>query len=337
MRYEIKRFMMVRTDNLILGDAAAQFASDKDDREAVAASMGDVGTIQPLLVADGASPGVYTVLDGLGRLRAAQERVDADGKPDPITELPCLLVECDDPRRLALHVNSAGRKRSTGSRVLCYLLANKGIVMEAYEATAYACPERGGSPSRDGHPPKKGNQGDVPERLRPWTVKDISKRLGVSDKDVSLALELIVCVDTMTYPSRATLGRHAPGERIEDINDEEALLKAYTGVMCGRTPVRRWAAAFAGRASNDGKGRADVDIAAVAERAATSLVTAFEGWHRAQWAGPKHLEKVERTLASALAIMPECCRLALIELIPQSWGPHEQAALVKAITQNGKR
>lgn len=325
MKYEIKEFRMVKTENLYPGDAASQFASDKDDREAVAASQGEVGTLQPLTVVPGGEPGTFCVLDGLGRLKGALEHEDAEGRPDPIPALPCLVVACDDPRALALHINSAGRKRTTGSRVLCYLLANKDKVMEAYELTNQ------GLPSRDGRPLKNQSRNEIPEEMKPWTIAGISKRLGCSDKDVAMALELICCRDTLTYPSRATFGRHAVGEKMKDSGDIEALDKAYTGVMCGRTPVRRWAAAFAGRSTNDGKGKADTDYGRLADRTSTSLIGVFENWGRIQWESRAMREQVETRLASALAVMPECCKTALMELIPQSWGPHEKAALVKAI------
>ncbi|HPS07317.1 MAG TPA: ParB N-terminal domain-containing protein [Kiritimatiellia bacterium] len=335
MNYRIKEFRMVKTDLLIPGDAAAQFASDEDDRSAVKTSQYDVGTLQPLIIRDlsGKLAGHSEVLDGLGRLRGALEHEDADGNLDPIKELPCLVVECDDPKNLALHINSAGRKRTTGSRVLCFLLANKEKVMAAYGAASYAV--KGGCPSHDGHPPRKGSKpGDIPEELKPWTITGISKRLGVSDKDVMMALELMICRDTLTYPSRATFGRYAMGESMR--GDDEAincLDKAYTGVMCGRTPVRRWAAAFAGSSTNGGKGRADTDYAALAQRTAKSLKNVFGHWSSAQWDNKAQREEVERDLASALAIMPECCRLALMELIPQSWGPHEKSALAKLIAK----
>jgi hypothetical protein len=327
VKYKIKEFRMIESIALYPSDSASQFASDEDDREVVKASQGDVGTLQPLIVSDNGD-GSYSVLDGLGRLDGARQRVDSEGRPDPIPELPCLVVECDDPRSLALHINSAGRKRSTGSRILCFLLANQELVMRAREAV-----DQGGLKSRDCRPLEKGkSRNEIPDALKPWTIAGISGRLGVSNKDVQMALELMICRDTLTYPSRATFGRYAVGESMKgDDGSVEALDKAFVGVMCGRTPVRRWAAAFAGRATNDGKGKADTDYAMLADRTATSLLGAFENWHKAQWQSPEHRERVEQRLASALAVMPECCRAALIELIPQSWKASEQASLVKAI------
>jgi len=325
MNYTIKEFRMIPTEKLYPGEAASQFASDDDDRDVIATSQEEVGTLQPLIVCDEFHDGRYCVLDGLGRLQGA-----ITGSQESM-ELPCIIVECDDPRTLALYINSAGRKRTTGSRVLCFLLANKERVMQAYEATAYA--SKGGCRSHDRHPLQKGSIGTVPDELKPWTVKGISKRLRVSEKDVTGALDLMMCRETLTYPSRATVGRHAAGETMTDAEDIEALDKAYTGVMCGRTPVRRWAAAFAGRVTNEGKGKADTDYAALAERTAASLFSVFENWGKAQWETRAQREKVETKLAAAFAIMPECCRIALIDQIPQSWGPHERQALVKVLTK----
>lgn len=331
--------MMIKTALLIPGTEAGKYPSDNDDRDTVKASLGDVGTLQPLIVTacSGQLQGHYQVLDGLGRLAAAQD------DEHPIPELPCLVVECDDPSNLAMHINSMGRKRTTGSRVLCYLLANKERVMEVYNMTLMprqSYDRRGGAVS---HMTGGGgavshmtggsrrNAGAVPESLQPWTVSGISKRLGVSDKDVMLALELMICHDDNTYPVRATYGKYEPGTHITEDADINAMEKAFSGVICGRTPVRRWAAAFAGRVNTAGQGKAPTDYAKLGERTAVSLLNLFQNWATVEWQNREQREKVERDLSAALAMMPECCKVALIDLIPQSWSPHDKQALAKAL------
>jgi hypothetical protein len=328
--YAIREYRVIPTAALEPGYDAGRFAADADDREAVRASMDDVGLLQPLIVT-ARGDGGYTVLDGLGRLDAAKRREDEDGNPDPVPDLPCLVVDCGDPLALALHINSAGRKRSTGSRVLCYLLAHREQVMEAWRYTTgeAKCHMTPGS--------KRGSdRNQMPERLKPWGVKEVAKRLGVSNKDVQAAMELIACRETETYPSRATAGEYTSGQPIEDVADLEALNKAYAGVICGRTPVRRWAAAFAGRATTEDKGKADTRHWSVAERGATMLRTAFEAWPQIDWPGPAKRAEVEQKLASALALLPECGRAALIGLIPQAWPGPDKAALARALGAKAK-
>lgn len=262
MTYTIMKFSMIERELLEPHPDAEAFPADSDDREIVRASVGDLGILQPLIVTPKDSGGGWWVLDGVGRLRGS-------GAP----ELPCLEVECDDPRRLAMSVNSAGRKRSTGSRVLCYLMANRAAVLKAAEAA-----DQSRLSSRDDSGKKLQRRRDIPDDLKPWGVRGIAARLGVSDKDVTAALTLMRCHEGGVWPDVTVRGRSMKGAPVEDEAALESLRRAFAAVMAGRLPVRRWQAGFAGRLATEGKGRAATDYAELGRSAAVSLKNVFEHW-----------------------------------------------------------
>lgn len=263
MKYRILGFQMIPRGALEPHPDAEAFPADGDDRDIVRASVGECGVLQPLIVAAKPAGGGWWVLDGVGRLLGSQAE-----------ELPCLTVECGDPRSLAMNINSAGRKRSTGSRVLCYLMANRAAVMKAAAAA-----DQQGLSSYDDRPPRRNSRNEVPDDLKPWGVRAIAARLGVADKDVTYALDLLRCHEKGIYPSVAVHGRYAPGTPIEDDDALESLRQAFHGVMSGRLPVRRWPAGFAGRVNTAGEGgRAATDYTALAMRTAVSLQNVFSHW-----------------------------------------------------------
>lgn len=313
--YRVTGFEMVPVDKLRTGAAAAGQVTDDDDRDAVCASVEDIGVLQPLIVR-AAKDGAYEVLDGCGRLMAALQA--------HLEELPCVIVECDDDARLAMHVNTMGRKRSTGSRVLSYVEANWERVAAAKQADAKY--KQGGTPSRDGVPLEKGL-----DDMQRWTVRAISERLGVSDKDVSYAIELAQCRRDGTYPDICVHGRYGEHAAITDRDDAAALSKAYSGVLTGRLPIRRWAAAFAGRVNSQGGGKAATNYSVLARRSAISLLACLEKWASIQWESPRVREDTEKALAAMMANLPEVCRETLIGVIPAAWPKGEAATLRRAL------
>lgn len=292
MNYTIREFRTIMRSELEPHPDAEAFPSDVDDREIVEASVTDCGVLQPLIVMAKPSGG-YWVLDGIGRMNAGNY------------DLPCLVVECDEPRMLAMNINSAGRKRSTGSRVLCYLMANRERVLAAAEAAG-----GGGNSHMTVRGGGRKNRADISADLEPWTIRKISQRLGVSDKDVSYALELMTCFEKGVYPSISIHGRIAPGTPIQDGDDYDAMKKSFYGVMSGRLPVRRWPAAFAGKVNLKGDGRAPTDFVALGHRTAISLKNVFENWQRIPMS---ERESILGELADALAVAPDDVRALMRE------------------------
>ena len=118
----------------------------------------------------------------------------------------------------------------------------------------------------------------VPEELKEWTFKGIADRLSVSRKDVSYAVELMIC---QAECKRPLLDMHNGGtvrEQIEDEDEQRQLDVSFSAVLMGRLPIRRWTAAFKGKMKTEGQGRVATDYLACANRALVSLGTAFRGW-----------------------------------------------------------
>lgn len=88
-------------------------------------------------------------------------------------------------------------------------------------------------------------------------VRETAERLGCSTADIVAARELI--------------------EETEK-EDAEAAREIYEDVMAGRTPIRRWKAALAGRTATKGKPKKAVDYSALCERTCAALRTIFKAW-----------------------------------------------------------
>lgn len=269
MDYRVIGFEWIGRERLEAHPDAAAYPSESDDRAVVAASIDEVGVLQPLTVQLKDDGGNYWVLDGIGRLEGSTREA-----------LPCLLVECSDPRRLALTINSAGRKRSTGSRVLCYLMANRAQVMEAAQwgdLAVNSSLKRGGV-SRDTPPPIKGTGNDkMPAEVREWTVGAIARRLGVSNKDVAMALELMRCHEGGVYP-RIVGREQLAGTEIADPDHRESMAVAFGAVMAGSISVRRWQSAFSGRALTVGKEKSETNYGLHGEAVMKSLGNVMRRW-----------------------------------------------------------
>ena len=86
---------------------------------------------------------------------------------------------------------------------------------------------------------------------------EIAAALGCSTKDVEEARTLIEATEK---------------------EDGEAAREVYEDVLAGRTPIRRWKAALAGRTATKDKPKKAIDYAAVCARVCASLDTLFKAW-----------------------------------------------------------
>lgn len=282
MKYEIIKFLTLPVADLTPHPDAQAFPSDDDDRAALDASIDGVGILEPLTVIPSGS--AYLVIDGCGRL--------ADALAKGTQTLPCLVVSCDNPREFANNKNAMGRKRSTGSRILCYLMANQKAVLEAASLLQ----------SRD----RREEAFKTPTHLKPWTSREIARRLKVSDTDVVSAIQLLVCQTSNVSPDNA------------DLDDDSAfrLDEIFTSVMCARTPVRRWKAAYGGKSvPADGSGKAATDYSALGVRTLVSLRNVFSHWYDIP-AGSRDF--LLQDLRGILSAAPEEVRLAVDQLAKSS-------------------
>jgi len=230
-------------------DALALHAQE-DDRAVLDASIDCVGILEPLMVVPGGD-GNYLVIDGVGRMQSADEIKDRS--------LPCLVVECEDVRTFVGHKNAIGRKRSTGSRILSYVMSNSDKVLSAlYPGKTLA--------------ESFGVLADNPASQKMyWGSRSVAERLKVSKQDVLLAVELLRCLKEIVGLDGQELD-HAAYAR---------LTKVFNDVLSASTPIRRWKAAFAGTltGTQEGEsGQAMANYGAVLQKSLTSLGNAWKKW-----------------------------------------------------------
>ena len=236
---------------------------------ALAASVRECGVKVPLVVTPKLSTAPdYWVLDGCARLEAAR----AAG----LDSVPVLKREFNGDENAMgeeiFRLNTVRKPFTSSQRVMLWVDIHLGAVLESYAP-------------KGGRPKKTASNEAV------FSVADTAERLGVSRNDVAAAAELARCVNSSMVPCTVN------GERsVRDATPEEAgrLDAVMASVREGRTPLRRWLAAFEGMANSmqnaectmhneevggrEADGRPRVNWARFAPRTATSLRTLFAGW-----------------------------------------------------------
>lgn len=244
----------------------AQLPMSPDDQMALKDSIEEGGLIQPLLVLDkpDKADGLFEVVDGCNRLE--------DLKPGE--KIPCVLIQCDNVREVALTCLGTGRKRSTGQRIMAYLEMHKREVVKAAELCAAAAGGNSSGVSRD--TPK------ISGVFANFTSDVIAETLSVSKKDVLLAIDLLMCLEKKcTAPQR--VGSLVTPARDLDLKDKtdkvyfDCLKITHANVMAGSTPIRRWKAAQAGK-STQAEGRTEIDYADLFREGLNHLRTASKHW-----------------------------------------------------------
>lgn len=243
----------------------AQLPMGADDQVALGQSIEEGGLIQPLLVLDrpDKADGLYEVVDGCNRLERST-----------VGKLPCVLIQCDNVREVALTCLGTGRKRSTGQRIMAYLEMHKREVVKAAELGAAARAGNSSGVSRD--TPK------ISGVFANFTSEAIAETLSVSHKDVLLAIDLLMCLEKKcTAPQR--VGSLVTPARELDLKDKtdkvyfDCLKITHANVMAGSTPIRRWKAAQAGK-STQAEGRTEIDYADLFREGLNHLRTASKHW-----------------------------------------------------------
>lgn len=304
MHYTVKKIETIGIENLTPHPDALAMGASEDDRGALDVSIDDVGMLEPLTVIANDGGHGWLVIDGVGRLTSASE---ADCR-----ELDCLVVECSDVRTFVGHKNAMGRKRSTGSRVLCYILANASRVMGG---------QNGGVTLHETFAKQEGAGVDKHLTHAYWSAKSIASRLKVSRKDVGLAIELLVCQQLI---------RDTDGKELEH-SDYDRLLKVFNAVMSAELPIRRWKAAFAGALGGTQPGtagRAVTDYVEVGTRAIKSLCGAWKNWKSVP---VERIPAMRNEFRTAVASAPECMRYECASAIVSSWSEQERRQLLKEI------
>ena len=246
---------------------------------ALAADVAAHGVRVPLAVAPKARGRGYWVLDGCSRLEAAK----AAGLP----RVPVSAMSFADENAMAEEVyrlNTVRKPFTSGQRVMLWVDVHLGAVLESYAP-------------KGGRPKKTGAHAPV------FNVRDTAALLGVAHDDVSAAAELARCVNGSLVPCTVKGGRSVRDATADEI---ERLQAVYASVLAGRTPLRRWLAAFAGMASEDGGresgGAPKVNWEKFGERTTKSLRTLFDGWRKMP---PAYRATTLDALADAVDRAPE--------------------------------
>ena len=274
-KFEIVRFEQIPTRSLE-PHPDAELPIDEKDLIAMSNSVMAHGVFLPLLVeAKTQKNGTIRILDGVNRWKAAMKA--------GIETMPCILVNCEDPRALALECLANRRKCSAGQRVLAFLEMHRREVLKVAELVGDG---RGNivpaarQKLSAGHVTRREN----PEEFDMFTAEAIAVRLGVSDKDVKLGIELLECLEEKRRPTAySNCAQPCGGKPLnpEDEDDKEYLKQmrgAWNNIFTGTTPIRRWKCAVGSRAKTAGKERADTNYTDLARRTFASLRTILRHW-----------------------------------------------------------
>lgn len=220
-----------------------------EDQAAITGDIEEHGIIEPLVVSERDGFGRCQILDGVSRYMAAC----ALG----IKMVPCQIVEIDPSniRRLILAKNSMRHKLTTGQRILRWMETNKDQVLDAWEK-GHESKRSGGVKSNDS---------------TPFHTNAIARTLGVSNKDVIKGIELLASMANNGLPKLLSDGTTAIVP-FEDEQEPVALRKVYRDVLLGKTPIRRWFAAFGGAAATEDQERPATNYARIIAEAAKALL-----------------------------------------------------------------
>lgn len=296
MKYEILRVARVGIESLEIHPDAMAIGAGKDDRACLHESVESIGVLEPLTVIE-RDAGGYLVIDGVGRLASAKQH--------GLEFVPCLVVNCDDVRNFVLSKNQVGRKRSTGSRLLCYALAHQDEVIEGLVGS---------------YDPTKRRHGN--DELKKWMPGVIAERLCVSRKDVSLAAELLNCHVNCIDLDGQPFAKDDQYTKIE---------KVFNNVLQGALPVRRWKSAFAGAATGSQEGESGKDLANYKEigyRAFKSLGSTWKNWNKVP---AEDVPGLRNEFRIAIAEAPQCMRHEFADAINCTWSVDERKVLLRDI------
>lgn len=318
--YRIVGFEMLHPRTL-RPHAAAKMPIDDEDRESIAQSVREQGVMQPLLVMK-EGDGPHWILDGVNRWMpfegVGEEEDDS---------LPCMIVETDDPAGTVAECMLAGRKRTTGQRIIVYLSQHKKEVLQAYEITT----GRGENLRKLSVASREATDNAT---LMEWTAPAIAKRMRWSKDDVLAGIQMLDALEQRRLYEIGIRGKRgkAPEEYLGLVAQER------DRILCGDAGIRRWQAAVGGRHHTRGKKKRDPDYTCLIPHAAVTLENGFKAWGRLKWRRASerqvHVGQEDEALLKiqqAVAAAPEKVRAAMADAICACWPGHDLQAMRKAL------
>jgi hypothetical protein len=290
---------------------ARAYGESRDARaeaEDQAALNGDVkacGILTPLDIVSGGTADAWRVIDGCRRLEAAR----AAG----MAAVPCVVRKAvADVRAYTVSKNAMRRRLSCGERLMRWVDLRRREVAEAWRAGGRQARGEGGL----------GGRGNRVSRDTGFSAQSIASRLGCGKKEALAAMQIAACMEFGLKPERnAASGALAFSAATEA--ERAAVTAAYGAVISGTAPIRRWVAAYSGKAAaGRRRGQAGTDWAAVADRSARALKGAFRHWQDADWTCGVSRLKVERQIADMLDAMADCVGTdIMVRTMRRNWSP----------------
>lgn len=302
MKYRVLDFVWARPEDLAV-HPEAKVPIAEEDREALEKSVKDGGVIQPLLVTPAPSLGKqkggglppakrWWIVDGANRYRALTQE----------EKIPCVVVETDNVRDLALECASVGRSRSAGQRIMVYLERHKEEVLAASEKGKEFSQ---GASLKKGQMMIKGGSAvsrETAEEIKGFSSEEIAKALGVSRQDTLLAIDLLRSHEHREGVATVVGGLREEGRKLEEGDPElKAIDEAWAGVLAGRTPIRRWKAAVGGKRTTKEVQRAEIRWVLVGRDGLTKVRNALGGhWENLSLDERLELLEMAREVAAEL-------------------------------------
>jgi hypothetical protein len=264
----------------------AEMPIEDDDSAAMENSIIANGVFLPLLVLSKKVDGFHLIIDGINRWKKA--------KIAGAQKVPCLMAECDDPRKVVLECLATGRKRTTGQRILAFIELHKEEVHATHE-------ENGGREKHLKYSSKVSNETYDANPIPDFTAQAIAARLQCSKEDVLAGIELSLAADGVDV---------GLGVRSRKVTSEEILARTAeqkARVFMGQSCIRKWKTAVAGslatKKRNADDKRAPIDYADTSLRGLAALKNAFNKDH---WVliKAKDKERIGEQFARMLKVAP---------------------------------
>lgn len=322
--YEIVGYERIDMDKLEPHPLAAQIPMDDADRSSLMQSVTEVTAIlQPLLVEEEAqSSGKRRILDGVNRWKTAMELKHAGG-------IPCLLVRGADAAAVVGASLTAGRKRSTGQRIMIWLEAHRAQVLEAARLG-------GGRVANMSHARNQACIENLPKHSSECfgspsgcSAIAIAERLKCSQEDVLAGIDLLQTLEEKRVPIKA--GKQDDETKARYL---ESVAQQRLAILSGSSGIRTWSRAVMGKHHTKGLKKAEPDYRKNLPPAMVTVRQGFKAWPNLDWEGQNQLGEgldkegdAKQGALLMLEALPDCLRAGLRKIIVNQWPQHERDAL----------
>lgn len=316
-KFKTVEFKTIPLTDLQPHPEAEKIGMDDEDALSMVESVAELGVMDALKVIRHSHG--YQIIDGVNRWKTIKKTGAA--------EMLCQVVEVEDAKQIVMACLASGRKRTTGQRILAYLEEHKEPVLKVAEIVRDVDQRVSRIPFYSqpaGHATGREISGD----LQYFTAEAIAKRKGISDKDVRLGIELLLCLEKrITHQSHYLAAQDGGKPATEEYMAE--ITKVKNSILQGSAPIRRWKASVAGKMTAEGAAR-EKEEAKYGKHAAAwcrSLTNALIHWADFTNNERGNLRMVFRELVASL---PRDLHGLFRDGIDQ-WSTHDREMLVSSV------